>query len=286
MEIVKTLTELRKRRKNLPGPVGLVPTMGFLHEGHLSLARAARTDCASVVVSIFVNPTQFGPKEDLAAYPRDLERDLKLLESEGVDLVWAPPAEEMYPPGFQTWVTVDELTKPLEGTMRPGHFRGVTTVVAKLFNAVQPDRAYFGQKDAQQAAVIRRMVLDLNFNLEVIVRPIVREPDGLALSSRNTYLTPQERQAALVLSRSLNAAEMAYVRGERDAGCLRKTMEDVINAEPLARLQYVSCADLDSLREIEGRLEGPALLSMAVYVGKTRLIDNRVLGEAADAANG
>src|SRR5512139_1390163 len=200
-------------RARLGGPVGLVPTMGFLHEGHLSLVRASRMDCASTVVSIFVNPAQFGPKEDLSAYPRDLYRDLSLLDREGVDLVWTPNADAMYPPGYQTWVTIDELTVPLEGQMRPGHFRGVATVVTKLFNAVQPDRAYFGQKDAQQALVIRRMVADLNFPIDIVVLPIIREPDGLAMSSRNSYLNPAERQAATVLRRALDAAQTVYSSG-------------------------------------------------------------------------
>jgi pantoate--beta-alanine ligase len=251
--------------------------MGYLHEGHLSLVRAARAECASVVVSIFVNPTQFGPREDLAAYPRDLPRDLALLESAGADLVWTPTAEIMYPPGYQTWVTVEEVTLPLEGGMRPGHFRGVTTVVAKLFNAVQPDRAYFGQKDAQQARVIQQMVRDLDFPVQVVVCPILREPDGLAMSSRNTYLTPAERQAATVLSRALADARSAWKSGERDAGRLRQVMSATINAESLARLQYVSCADPQTLQEIEGPVSGHALLSMAVFIGKTRLIDNILL---------
>jgi pantoate--beta-alanine ligase len=278
MNTVTSFIELRTARRRLPGPVGLVPTMGYLHQGHLSLVQAAKAECASVVVSIFVNPSQFGPKEDLAAYPRDLERDLRLLEAEGVDLVWAPPVEVMYPPRYQTWVTVEEVTQPLEGSMRPGHFRGVATVVAKLFNAVQPDRAYFGQKDAQQAVVIRQMARDLDFNLEVVVCPIVREPDGLAMSSRNTYLNSEERQAATVLYRSLGAARQAFAAGERGAPCLRQVMTDVLRAEPLARPQYVSCADPVTLREIEGEIDGQALLSMAVYIGKTRLIDNLVLG--------
>ncbi len=278
MHTVTSLLDLRLARSVQPAPLGLVPTMGFLHEGHLSLVRSARGDCASVAVSIFVNPTQFGPNEDLAAYPRDLDRDLRLLEAEGVDLVWTPTPEMMYPPGFQTWVSVEAVTQPLEGAMRPGHFRGVATVVAKLFNAVQPQRAYFGQKDAQQAAVIRRMSRDLDFNLEVVVCPTVREPDGLALSSRNVYLNPAERAAATVLSRSLLAARDAFAAGEGDAQRLRDQMARMIDAEPLATRQYVSCADPDTLEEINGPVK-KALLSMAVYFGKTRLIDNVVIGE-------
>ena len=278
MKVVVSLDELRQARIQLENPLGFVPTMGYLHAGHLSLAERARAECASVAASIFVNPTQFGPQEDLNAYPRDMERDLRLLEAAGVDLVWAPTPQMMYPPGYQTWVTVEEITRPLEGSMRPGHFRGVATVVAKLFNAVQPQRVYFGQKDAQQAAVIRRMVQDLNFNLEIIVCPIVREPDGLAMSSRNVYLSPDERQAALALSKALSAVQRAYQAGERQAEALRQTAQGVLEAEPLARAQYVSCADPDSLDEIEGALNGPALISMAVFIGRTRLIDNLVLG--------
>jgi pantoate--beta-alanine ligase len=277
MKTVTTLAELRSARKDLSSPIGLVPTMGFLHAGHISLAQRARAECASVVTSIFVNPTQFAPTEDLAKYPRDLPRDLAMLEGAGVDLVWTPAPEIMYPPAFQTWVEVEQLTKVLEGAVRPSHFRGVTTVVAKLFNAVSPDRAYFGQKDAQQAAVIRRMVLDLNFPIEIVVCPIVREADGLALSSRNVYLSPEERQAAPVLSRSLRVAKEAYEAGERDASSLRRMVESTVAAEPLAKLQYVSCADYDTLQELE-TIQGKALLSMAVYFGKTRLIDNVVLG--------
>jgi pantoate--beta-alanine ligase len=230
-----------------------------------------------MVVSIFVNPTQFGPKEDLSKYPRDLDRDLSLLEPLGVDLVWMPTAEIMYPPGYQTWVEVEGITRPLEGSMRPGHFRGVTTVVAKLFNAVQPHKAYFGQKDAQQAAVIRQMTRDLDFPLEIVICPIVREPDGLAMSSRNVYLDPDQRKAATVLSRSLRAAKEAYDDGERDAEKLRGKMKEVLASEPLAQVQYVSCADYDTLEELE-TVTGKALLSMAVFMGKTRLIDNLVLG--------
>jgi pantoate--beta-alanine ligase len=276
MIIASTFEELRTARSLLPDPVGLVPTMGYLHEGHLSLVRRAAKECASVAASIFVNPTQFGPNEDLAKYPRDLKRDLSLLEQAGSDLVWTPSAEVMYPPGFQTWVTVDGLTQPLEGAVRPGHFRGVTTVVAKLFNAVQPQKAYFGQKDAQQAAVIKRMTRDLDFPVEIIVCPTVREKDGLAMSSRNSYLSPEERQAATVLFRALSAAQAAYERGERKAEALRQIVRETVAAEPLAKLQYVSCADFDSLQELE-EITGKALLSMAVFMGKTRLIDNFIL---------
>ncbi len=274
MKVVTDLSELRSLRSQLPEPLGLAPTMGFLHRGHISLVEAARRDCASVAASIFVNPTQFGPQEDLAAYPRDLPRDLDMLEKAGADLVWTPTSEIMYPAGYQTWVTVEDITRPLEGAMRPGHFRGVATVVAKLFNAVQPQRAYFGQKDAQQVAVIRRMALDLNFPLEVVVCPTLREADGLAMSSRNTYLNPAERQAATVLYRSLQQAQAEYARGERGAEKLRQIMRRVIEGEPLAKLQYVSCADPLTLQELEGQVSGEALLSMAVFIGKTRLIDN------------
>jgi pantoate--beta-alanine ligase len=277
MQTVITLDELRLARAQLPGPVGFVPTMGYLHAGHISLAERARTECASVVASIFVNPTQFGPSEDLAKYPRDLPRDLDLLEAAGVDLVWTPALEVVYPPGFQTWVTVEALTMPLEGAQRPGHFRGVTTVVAKLFNAVGPQMAYFGQKDAQQAAVIRRMTKDMDFPIEIIVCPTVREEDGLAMSSRNTYLNPEERKAATVLFRALSAAKTAFEKGEHDAEALRRIMTEIVNAEPLARLQYVSCADYDTLEELS-QVTGKSLLSMAVFVGKTRLIDNFVIG--------
>jgi len=276
MQTVTSLAELRARRRDLPGPLGFVPTMGYLHAGHISLARRARAECASVAASIFVNPTQFGPNEDLAKYPRDLPRDLALLEEAGVELVWIPTPEEMYPPGFQTWVSVDGLTRRLEGEARPTHFRGVTTIVAKLFNAVRPDKAYFGQKDAQQAAVIRQMVKDLNFPVEIVVCPIVREPDGLAMSSRNVYLNPEELQAATVLFGSLSAAKSAYDSGERQAEKIRAMVREIVGGEPLARLQYVSCADYDTLEELE-TVSGKALLSMAVYFGKTRLIDNFVL---------
>lgn len=278
MRTVTTLAELRIARTLLSEPVGLVPTMGYLHEGHLSLVRRARAECASVAVSIFVNSTQFGPDEDLSTYPHDLPRDLRLLEAEDVDLVWMPTPEVMYPPGFQTWVTVEEVTQPLEGRRRPGHFRGVTTVVAKLFSAVQPQKAYFGQKDAQQAVVIRQMTRDLNLPITIVVCPIVREPDGLAMSSRNVYLNPKERRAATVLTRALTAARAAFEAGERDAERLRHIVAETITSEPLARLQYVSCAHPDTLQELE-TVTGGALLSLAVFVGQTRLIDNAVIGE-------
>lgn len=273
---ISGLDELRTARRLLYGTVGLVPTMGYLHEGHLSLIHRAREECEHVAVSIFVNPTQFGANEDLSKYPRDLERDLRLIAPLGVDLVWNPTPDTIYPPGYQTWVEVESLTRPLEGAMRPGHFKGVTTVVAKLFNAVQPHRAYFGQKDAQQAAVIRQMVRDLNFPIEIIVCPIVREADGLAMSSRNKYLEGADRQAATVLFRALSAARSAYESGERSAVKLRTVMKDVLAAEPRANPQYVSCADYDTLQELDV-IERKSLLSMAVLIGKTRLIDNFVL---------
>jgi pantoate--beta-alanine ligase len=277
MKTVETLEELRKARKRLPEPVGLVPTMGYLHKGHISLANRARADCASVVASIFVNPTQFRPEEDLDSYPREIPKDLKMLEAAGVDLVWMPSPEVMYPEGFQTWVEVEEVSKPLEGAMRPGHFRGVTTVVAKLFNGVLPQKAYFGQKDAQQAVVIKQMTRDLNFPIEIVVCPTVREGDGLAMSSRNIYLNTEERKAASVLYRALKMAEKVYNDGERNGDSLRGIMEDTIKTEPLARVQYVSCADRNTLLELDEVTDG-ALLSMAVFVGKTRLIDNLEVG--------
>ena len=278
MIVVRDLAVLRTQRARLPDPHGLVPTMGFLHEGHLSLVRQAKRGCRSVGVSIFVNPSQFGPQEDLAAYPRDLPRDLALLEAEGVDLVWTPEAEAIYPRGFQTWVTVDSVSRPLEGERRPGHFRGVATIVAKLLHAFEPQRAYFGQKDAQQTVVVRRMTADLAFDVEVVVCPTVREADGLALSSRNTYLSAEERRAAPVLYRSLSAAEGAFAAGERQAARLRDILSTHLKQEPLVETQYVSVADPETLDELEGHV-GWALLSMAVFIGKTRLIDNIVVGD-------
>ncbi len=273
---VVSLEELRAARKSLAEPIGFVPTMGFLHAGHISLVELAKKANASVVVSIFVNPAQFGPNEDLSAYPRDIPKDLKMLADAGVDLVWLPTPDDVYPPGFATWVSVEGVTEPLEGASRPGHFRGVATVVAKLFNAVQPQSAYFGQKDAQQVAVIKQMTRDLNFPLEIVVGPTLREPDGLAMSSRNSYLSAEERQAAPVLHRALSAAKTSYEAGEHSGDALRAAMHDVLKQEPLARLQYVSCADSLTLQELN-QIENDALLSLAVFIGKTRLIDNVLL---------
>ena len=277
MKVVSTINEIHAARRSFSGTVGLVPTMGYLHDGHLSLIRRAREECDHVVVSIFVNPTQFGPSEDLSKYPRDLDRDISLIGPLGTELVWMPTAEIMYPQGYQTWVEVEGMTRLLEGAHRPGHFKGVTTIVAKLFNAVQPHKAYFGQKDAQQVAVIRHMTRDLNFPIEIVVCPIIREPDGLAMSSRNVYLEPEQRKAATVLYRALSATKDAYESGERDAEELRQVMKDILASEPLAHMQYVSCADYETLEELNV-VKGKTLLSMAVFFGKTRLIDNLVLG--------
>lgn len=280
MQVVTTFEELCEARNDFAAPFGLVPTMGFLHEGHLSLVRRARAECAAVGVSIFVNPTQFRPDEDLDDYPRDLDADIACLEREGVDLLWAPPVEELYPPGAPTWVQIEDLTQPLEGERRPGHFRGVTTVVAKLFNAFQPHRAYFGQKDAQQAVVIHRMVEDLRYPLKIVICPTVRESDGLALSSRNSYLSSEERAAAGILHRALSSAADDYDTGEREAETLRAHMFEMLASEPLARTQYVSVADPETLKELHGKISN-ALLSMAVFFGDTRLIDNIILGRAS-----
>lgn len=256
--------------------LGLVPTMGALHEGHLSLVRAAKSTCAAVAASIFVNPTQFGPNEDLAKYPRSFERDCELFVREGVDLLFAPAVEEMYPPGASTWVTVEDLSTKLDGRSRPGHFRGVTTVVAKLFHIVEPDAAFFGQKDAAQVAVIRRMVRDLNLPVEIVVCPIVREPDGLAMSSRNAYLNPQERKQALVLHRSLLAVEELAKAGEKDTMKLIAMGKQEFATEPEIRLDYFAIVDPDTLDPIEDVSRG-ALVAVAAYVGATRLIDNVLL---------
>lgn len=276
MQVVSTLADLRAARAAMPGTFGLVPTMGYLHQGHLSLVQRARAECNHVGVSIFVNPTQFGPTEDLAKYPRDLPRDLAMLEHAGVDIVWTPAPDQVYPRDYQTYVIVEKVTQGLEGERRPGHFRGVATVVAKLFNVFTPHKAYFGQKDAQQAAVIKRMTADLNFPVEIVIGPIVREPDGLAMSSRNVYLNPAERRAATILYRALLAAQARFDAGERDANKLREVMSSTLATEPLAQPDYVSAADPDSLVEID-RVERGVLLSLAVRFGTTRLIDNFLL---------
>ncbi|MBQ2263824.1 MAG: pantoate--beta-alanine ligase [Oscillospiraceae bacterium] len=276
MKIVETIAEVRAQVKQWRQEgltVGFVPTMGYLHEGHLSLIERARRENDRVAVSIFVNPTQFGPNEDLASYPRDLEHDAALCEGVGTDLIFHPEPAEMYPEGFCSYVDMDVLTQELCGLSRPVHFRGVCTVVSKLFHIVQPDRAYFGEKDAQQLAVIKRMVQDLNMDLEVIGCPIVREEDGLAKSSRNTYLSPEERRAALVLSRSIAEGRKLAESGETDAEKLVQAMRAVIAEEPLARIDYVKVVDLLTMQQIS-RLDRPFLAAMAVYIGKTRLIDN------------
>ena len=273
MKVVRTVAQLRAWRKGLSGTLGFIPTMGYLHQGHLALVSRSKSENDTTAVSIFVNPTQFGPRDDLARYPRDLPRDLALLEREGTDLVFAPETEEIYPPSFSTWVVAEGVTERLEGASRPGHFRGVATVVAKLFNLVQPHRAYFGQKDAQQVAVIENMVRDLNMNLKIVPVPTVREPDGLAMSSRNIFLNPRERQAALVLYRSLCLAQEMYKSGEGDAGKIREAMIKLIQKEPLAQIDYVSIAHPETLEELD-IISGPALASLAVRIGPTRLIDN------------
>jgi pantoate--beta-alanine ligase len=277
MKIVKTIAAFNNLRPRLTAPLGFVPTLGFLHEGHLVLVRRARAENPSVAVSIFVNPTQFGPKEDFARYPRDRERDLALLEKEGTDVVFMPSAEEMYPPGFNSWVEVGKLTERLEGAARPGHFRGVATVVAKLFNIVRPDKAYFGQKDAQQLLVIKKMATDLDMGIKVVAVPTVREPDGLAMSSRNTYLNIEERKQAAVLYQALNLAQKLYAEGEKDAKAILRQMTALIQRQPLADIEYISIADGETLDELD-RVKPPALVSMAVRFGKTRLIDNVVVG--------
>ncbi|THD59663.1 pantoate--beta-alanine ligase [Phenylobacterium sp.] len=273
MKILKTIAEMRAARAGV-GELGLVPTMGYLHEGHLSLAARARAENPTVAASIFVNPTQFGPNEDLARYPRDLPRDLSLLEAAGVDLVFTPEPAEMYPAGFDTVIEVRGVTDGLEGAVRPGHFAGVATVVAKLFNIVQPTRAYFGQKDAQQSVVIRKMVRDLDLPVQVVVAPTVRESDGLALSSRNSYLTPEQRAQATVLYRALSSAKARFDAGERDAETLRHAMREALTG---FTADYVSVADAETLQELD-RLDGPAIASLAVRLGSTRLIDNLLLG--------
>jgi pantoate--beta-alanine ligase len=280
LRILATIEEMRDacRAVRRSGKrLGFVPTMGALHEGHLSLVRAAQGSCEVVAASIFVNPTQFAPTEDLAKYPRTFDRDRELLEKEGVELLFAPTAAEMYPAGATTWVTVEGLSDKLDGRSRPGHFRGVTTVVAKLFHIVEPDAAFFGQKDAAQLAIIRRMVRDLNFPVEIVACPIVREPDGLALSSRNAYLDPPQRKQALVLSRSLARVRKMWQSGEREAAKLIAMGREEFAAEPSIRLDYLEMIDPGSLDPVGQAAEG-TLVAVAAYVGATRLIDNLLLG--------
>lgn len=276
MIVAKTVAEMRAVRKKLKGPVGLVPTMGYLHEGHLTLVRHSKAENTSTVVSIFVNPTQFGPNEDFGKYPRAPEIDLTMLEKLATDVVFMPTPEVIYPPRFDTWVTVEKVTERLEGAVRPGHFRGVATVVNKLFNIVQPDKAYFGQKDAQQCVVVKKMVADLNMPLEIVIVPTVREPDGLAMSSRNVYLSTEERRSAIVLSQSLKLAEDMIAKGEKNAERIRGKMRAIIEREPKAVIDYVSIADGNTLDELDGVKPG-AVISLAVRFGRTRLLDNMVV---------
>jgi pantoate--beta-alanine ligase len=275
--VLRTRAELREALAATPRPFGLVPTMGWLHEGHRSLIRRARADSATTVVTIFVNPRQFNEGADFTRYPRDEARDMALCEDEGVDIVWAPPVDEVYVPGFDTTVMVGAVSAPLEGAARPGHFAGVATVVAILLDLVAAERAYFGQKDAQQVMVIRRMAIDLALPSEIVTCPTVREADGLALSSRNVHLSPEQRAAAPVLHRALVAARDRWAAGERDGDVLRQVMRDTLAAEPLADVDYVSCADGLTLAELD-RVDGPTLLSLAVRFGSTRLIDNEPIG--------
>lgn len=277
MLIARSVEECREARAQLAGTVGLVPTMGALHEGHRSLMRRALAECDHVLATIFVNPTQFAPGEDFAAYPRSEEADLAACEDEGVSLVFIPPVEEMYPEGTSTTVSVGELSTILEGASRPGHFDGVATIVTKLFAVTTPTRGYFGQKDAQQLLVIRRLARDLLLGVEVVGCPIIREESGLAMSSRNAYLTNEERAQAAALSRGLRTAETGWLGGLRDAATLRQMVHDEIAAQPLARIDYVSLADEETLAECDGRVTRDALLSVAVRFGKARLIDNAVL---------
>jgi pantoate--beta-alanine ligase len=276
MQVVRKISELRALREKLGGTVGFVPTMGYLHKGHMSLVKQALAENPVVIVSIYVNPAQFGPKEDFGAYPRDLNRDLELLRDAGVNVVFVPSDEEMYPSEFSSWVDVEKVTERLEGASRPGHFRGVATVVAKLFGIVRPSRAYFGQKDAQQVIVIKRMAVDLNMGIEIVAVPTLRESDGLAMSSRNTYLNSGERQAATILFKALTVARQLTSDGEKDAERIRGQMISIIQKERLASIDYVSIAHADTLRELD-LIESPALALLAVRIGRTRLIDNMVL---------
>jgi pantoate--beta-alanine ligase len=279
MDLVRSISEVRKKLKSVRSErrkIGFVPTMGYFHKGHLSLMKKARMECDFVVVSLFINPMQFGPREDYHRYPRDLERDKSLARKCGVDLLFTPSVEEMYPEKQLTWVEVNEITDVLCGKFRPGHFKGVATVVAKLFNIIQPDVAYFGEKDYQQLQVIKKMVKDLNFSVEIVGLPTVREEDGLAMSSRNTYLSERERKSALLLSKSLRKAQELYEAGERDARAIKKSMLEVLDV-PEVKLQYLEIMEAESLKPLK-KIEGNALVALAAYVGETRLIDNLVLG--------
>lgn len=269
----------RKIRREQDKTVGLVPTMGALHEGHLSLVREARRMCDVVVVSVFVNPTQFGPGEDFEHYPRDLTKDTALLTDYNVDYIFAPTVEEIYPKGFSTYINVEGLSEQLEGASRPGHFRGVATVVTILLNTIRPDFAFFGQKDAQQALIIRRLVKDLAFDTEIVILPIVREDSGLAISSRNLYLTPDEQNSATVIHKALIQAKNTFKDGERNAQRIMDVVRNAIDAEPRARLDYVTVADAETLEKLERIDERPTLIAVAAYVGKTRLIDNTILNK-------
>jgi pantoate--beta-alanine ligase len=277
MNTIERVNQFKTARNQLTGTVGFVPTMGALHEGHMALVRNARAENINVIVSIFINPTQFGPSEDFASYPRNAKRDLEMLQKEGVRIAFMPTPGEIYPEGFNSWVEVKDITDKLEGKARPGHFKGVTTVVAKLLNIVEPDKVYFGEKDAQQLAVIRKMMHDLNIRIQLVALPTVRESDGLAMSSRNARLSPEERKAAVVLWKALGLARSQWEDGQRDASQMRKTMSALIEKEPLAKIDYISIADPQTLDEVD-IVGKTALVSMAVYVGKTRLIDNIALG--------
>jgi pantoate--beta-alanine ligase len=288
MEIIRTVSWMKQAARQARAEnhvIGMVPTMGALHEGHLSLLRRAKSECSKVFASIFVNPTQFGPKEDLSKYPRTFEADVAKLESAGVDILFAPDAKEIYPAGFTTYVSVEGLSDRLEGRSRPGHFRGVATVVLKLFEIAQPHFAFFGRKDAQQARILQRMLQDLNSDVDLVPCPIVREPDGLALSSRNAYLNPEERRAAAVLHRALQAARGAVLVGTRDALSLQDAARRVLSEERLARVDYVEVASTDTFEPMARVGAQPAYVLLAVFIGKTRLIDNLLIEPTADSGN-
>ncbi|MEJ5229753.1 MAG: pantoate--beta-alanine ligase [Pseudothermotoga sp.] len=281
MQVIKTVSEMKNLASELrkEKTIGFVPTMGYLHQGHLSLVKRSKSENDVTVVSIFVNPTQFGPNEDYTSYPRDLKRDLSMLEKEKVDFVFVPEVEEMYPKGYSTYINEEKLSRYLCGKSRPGHFRGVCTVVAKLFNIVKPHRAYFGQKDAQQFRVIRRMVRDLNIDVEVVECPIVREPDGLAMSSRNVYLSSEERAQAVALSKSLKLAENLYNSGERNASRIAEKITEYLSSFDKLKIDYVEIVDEETLEPVE-KIQRKAIVALAVWVGKARLIDNAILGES------